>query len=513
MSLPRASGILLHPTSLPGRYGSGDLGSEAYRFADLLSDMQQQLWQVLPLGPTGYGNSPYQCLSVFAGNPLLISPEKLLEDGLLEGSDLDDAPSFPDNSVDYDAVIRFKLPLLKKSFNRFVAESGSAQQEELDAFCRQNARWLDDYSLFMALKEHRGLSAWNTWEEDIRARRPEALEHWHEQLAHQIRYHKYQQFQFYRQWCELKDYCNRLGIRIIGDMPIFVALDSAEVWSRPDLFRLDDHGNPTVVAGVPPDYFSETGQLWGNPIYRWDRMAHHGYAWWVERFRALHTLVDIVRVDHFRGFESYWEVPATDSTALNGRWVPGPGARLFHAVQQALGDLPVIAEDLGVITPEVDALRDELGLPGMRVLQFAFGGDAKADEYKPHSYPRNCVVYTGTHDNNTTVGWFRDVGAEDTTQTAEEKTRERETALKYLGSDGREINWDFIRLALMSVADTAIIPMQDVMGLGSEARMNLPGTAHGNWRWRFTLDMPTDGARARLGELTVIYGRAGDRLL
>ncbi|MFU8796568.1 MAG: 4-alpha-glucanotransferase [Dehalococcoidia bacterium] len=510
MSSPRASGILLHPASLPGRYGIGELGSEAYRFADLLADMQQRLWQVLPLGPTGYGNSPYQSLSVFAGSPLLISLEKLVEGGFLEGSDLDHAPSLPDHRADYDAVIKFKLPCLKKSFNRFLGEAGAAQHEEFEGFCRQNAPWLEDYSLFMALKEHHGLSAWNTWEEDIRARRPEALGYWREKLDREIRCHKYQQYQFFRQWREFKDHCNRRRIRIIGDMPIFVALDSAEVWSRPDLFQLDDRGMPTVVAGVPPDYFSETGQLWGNPIYRWDRMARDGYGWWIERFRALHTLVDMVRVDHFRGFESYWEVPATDSTAINGRWVTGPGAQLFRAVQQALGDLPIIAEDLGVITPEVDALRDGLGLPGMRVLQFAFGGDAKADEYKPHSYPRNCVVYTGTHDNNTTVGWFRDVGADDTTQTAEEKQRERETALKYVGSDGQEINWDFIRLALMSVADTAIIPVQDVLGLGSEARMNLPGTARGNWRWRFTFDMLTDAVRDRLRELTVIYGRAAE---
>lgn len=508
MSSARASGILLHPTSLPGRYGIGGLGGEAYHFVDVLADLRQRLWQVLPLGPTGYGNSPYQCLSVFAGNPLLISPEKLAEEGFVEGSDLCNAPSFSNHCIDYDAVIRFKLSLLKKSCHRFLAAAGSVQREEFDAFCRQNALWLEDFSLFMALKEHRGLSAWNTWEEEVRTRRPEALESWRGRLEHGIRCHKYKQFQFFKQWGELKDYCNRGGIKLIGDMPIFVALDSAEVWSRPDLFHLDDRGMPTVVAGVPPDYFSETGQLWGNPIYRWDVMARDGYEWWIERFRALHALVDIVRVDHFRGFESYWEVPAADRTAMNGRWVPGPGAELFRAVQQALGDLPVIAEDLGVITPEVDALRDGLGLPGMRVLQFAFGGDAKADEYKPHNYSRNCVVYTGTHDNNTTVGWFRDVGVEDTTQTAEEKRREREMALKYVGSDGQEIHWDFIRLALMSAADTAIIPMQDVLGLGSEARMNRPGTAQGNWRWRFTFDMLTDDIKNRLRDLTVRSRRA-----
>jgi len=509
MSFPRASGILLHPTSLPGRFGIGDLGDEAYRFADLLTDMYQRLWQVLPLGPTGYGNSPYQCLSVFAGNPLLISPEKLVEDGFLEPSRLDSAPAFSDDKVDYDAVIRFKLPLLSASYEAFATHASPAHEEQFEAFCDQNASWLDDYALYMALKESHGLSAWNTWDDDVRARRPEALSLWRQKLAHEIRRHKYQQYQFFRQWSEFKEYCNRRSVKLIGDMPIFVALDSAEVWSRPDLFHLDDHGRPTVVAGVPPDYFSETGQLWGNPIYRWDVMARDGYTWWIERFRALHALVDIVRVDHFRGFESYWEVPGTATTAMNGRWIPGPGAELFRAVQQALGDLPVIAEDLGVITPEVDALRDELGLPGMRVLQFAFGSDAKADEYKPHNYPRNCVVYTGTHDNNTTVGWFRDTGTQDTTQTADEKKNERDMAVKYLGTDGQQIHRDLIRLALMSVADTAIVPMQDVLGLGSEARMNLPGTARGNWRWRLTFDMLTGETKDMLSNLTAIYGRSG----
>ena len=509
MSFQRASGILLHPTSLPGRFGIGDLGDEAYRFADLLADMHQHLWQMLPLGPTGYGNSPYQCLSVFAGNPLLISPEKLVVDGFLEPSRLDSAPAFSDDNVDYDAVIRFKLPLLSASYEAFAAHASPAHQEQFEAFRDQNASWLDDYAIYLALKESQGLSAWNTWDDDLRARRPEALRFWRQKLAHEIRRHQYQQYQFFRQWYDLKEYCNRRSIRLIGDMPIFVALDSAEVWSRPDLFHLDDHGRPTVVAGVPPDYFSEMGQLWGNPIYRWDVMARDGYTWWIDRFRALHALVDIIRVDHFRGFESYWEVPGTATTAINGRWVPGPGAELFRAVQQALGALPLIAEDLGVITTEVDALRDDLGLPGMRVLQFAFGRDAKADEYKPHNYPRNCVVYTGTHDNNTTVGWFRDTGTQDTTQTADEKKNERDLALRYLGSDGQQIHWDFIRLALMSVADTAIFPMQDVLGLGSEARMNLPGTARGNWRWRFTFDMLTGQTRDMLRDLTAIYGRSG----
>jgi 4-alpha-glucanotransferase len=470
MSLPRASGILLHPTSLPARFGIGDLGKEAYRFADFLAGTGQRLWQVLPLGPTGYGNSPYQCLSVFAGNPLLISLERLVDDGFLDPVTLDNAPSFPEHRADYDAVIDFKIPLLNKSSETFLKKAASDERHKFEAFCERNASWSSE-------------------------------------LNHEIRHHKYQQYQFFKQWSELKKYCNERGIRFIGDMGIFVALDSAEVWSHPEMFYLDDNGRPAVVAGVPPDYFCKTGQLWGNPLYRWDVMAKDGYQWWIERFRATHTLVDIIRLDHFRGFEKYWEVPGTDVTAMNGRWVSGPGVELFRAVRKTLGTLPVIAEDLGVITPEVDALRDQLSFPGMRVLQFAFGTDPKADDYKPHNHTRNCVVYTGTHDNNTTFGWLTGIDLEDSTQSTEERETETQLALKYAGTDGHEINWDFIRLALMSVADTAIIPLQDVLGLGTEARMNLPGTVEGNWCWRFLPDMLTDQIKARLRELTAIYGR------
>jgi len=507
MSFPRSSGVLLHPTSLPGQFGIGDLGREAYQFVDFLASTGQRLWQILPLGPTGYGNSPYQCLSVFAGNPLLVSLERLVEDNLLEPADLENRPSFPEDSVDYGAVIMFKMSLLKKSFETFQRKVASHEWGQFEVFCRQNASWLETYSLFMALKEAHGLAAWNTWEEDVQRRQLSSLKHWSKKLNHEIWRHKYQQYQFFKQWSELKKYCNERGIRLIGDMSIFIALDSAEVWSHPEMFYLDTNGTPTVVAGVPPDYFSKTGQLWGNPLYRWDVIARDGYAWWIDRFRATHALVDIIRLDHFRGFEEYWEVPGTDITAMNGRWVPGPGIELFKAVQKTLGTLPIIAEDLGVITPEVDTLRDRLGFPGMRVLQFAFGPDPKADDYKPHNYPRNCVVYTGTHDNNTTIGWFQSSAIKDTTQSSEEKERERQTALKYIGTDGREFNWDFIRLALMSVADTAIIPMQDVLGLGSEARMNCPGTTEGNWCWRFISDMLTEEIKGRLKELTLLYRR------
>jgi len=507
MSFPRASGILLHPTSLPGQFGIGDLGKEAYQFADFLAGTGQRLWQILPLGPTSYGNSPYQCLSVFAGNPLLISLERLVEDNFLALADLEDLPSFPKDRVDYGSVIKFKTPLLKKSFETFRKKAALGGREQFESFCQQNASWLETYALFMALKEARGLAVWNTWEEDVRSRQYKSLEHWCKKLDHEISYHKYQQYQFFKQWFELKMYCNERGIRLIGDMPIFIALDSAEVWSHPEMFYLDSGGKPTVVAGVPPDYFSKTGQLWGNPLYRWDVIARNGYAWWIERFQATHALVDIIRLDHFRGFEKYWEVPGMDTTAMSGRWVSGPGVELFESVQKALGTLPIIAEDLGVITPEVDALRDQLGFPGMRVLQFAFGSDPKANEYKPHNYPRNCVVYTGTHDNNTTVGWFGGSSMEGANQSKEEKKSERQSALKYLGTDGHEINWDFIRLALMSIADTAIIPMQDVLGLGNEARMNLPGTTEGNWCWRFAPDMLTEEIKGRLKELTALCGR------
>ncbi|MFC2044986.1 4-alpha-glucanotransferase, partial [Chloroflexota bacterium] len=374
-------------------------------------------------------------------------------------------------------------------------------------FYEQNAHWLKDYSLFMALKESYGLAIWNSWEEDIRKRKPTALEECSTKLTNEIRCHQYQQFQFFKQWSELKRYCNQRGIWFIGDMAIFVALNSAEVWSHPEMFYLDKCGQPIVVAGVPPDYFSDIGQLWGNPLYRWDIMAKDGYNWWFERFRATLKLVDIIRLDHFRGFEKYWEVPTQETTAINGRWVPGGGSEFFMAMQNALGELPIIAEDLGVITPDVKALRDQFGFPGMKVLHFAFSSDSEADNYKPHNYPYNCVVYTGTHDNNTTVGWFRGSDITDTTQSKEEREKEIKLALDYLGTDGHEINWDFIRLALMSPANTAIIPLQDILGLDSKARMNRPGTTEGNWRWRFSFDMLTNEISSRLKRLTTIYGR------
>jgi len=507
MNSSRTSGILLHPTSLPGPFGIGDLGPEAYRFVDFLESTGQSLWQMLPLGPIGYENSPYMCFSAFAGNWLLISLEKLVEEGLLDPSDIEDALSFPKNRVDYSRAISFKMPLMKKSCQRFKERCSRGQTDDFYAFCQQNAFWLEDYALFMALKTVHRKQIWVNWDERIARRDPEVLIEWRNRLNEEIQFRKYLQYVFFKQWISLKRYCNERSIRIIGDIPVYVAHDSADVWAHRDLFHLDDHGNPLVIAGVPPDYFSATGQRWGNPIYRWDVMSKSGYSWWTDRFRINFLLVDILRIDHFRGFESYWEIPSNEPTALNGRWVKGPGATLFEALQTAFGNIQVIAEDLGVITPEVDALRDKLGFPGMRILQMAFGNDPKASEYKPHNHIKNCVVYTATHDHNTTVGWFTSKPGSQTTQAKEEIQREREYALKYIGTDGKEIHWDFIRLSMRSVARMAVFPLQDVLGLSTEARMNRPGTVRGNWEWRFASEMLTPTIREKLRELTIIYER------
>jgi 4-alpha-glucanotransferase len=492
----RASGILLHPTSLPGRFGIGDLGSAACRFVDFLAGSGQRLWQIMPLGPTSYGDSPYQALSAFAGNPSLINLERLVEDQYLASWDFLGAPDFPAQAVDYGPVIDYKQRLLRLSYENFKSQYGGRHAAEFAAFNAANRGWLDDYALFAALKEYHGGANWSNWERDIATRQPAALTHWQAALADAIQYHRYTQFQFYRQWSALKRYANGKDIRIVGDIPIFVAYDSADAWSHPELFCFDDYGHPSLVAGVPPDFFSPTGQLWGNPLYRWDAMARDGYAWWIERFRAALQQVDIVRLDHFRGFEAYWAVPAGEETAVKGCWVKGPGADLFHSLEQALGRLPIIIEDLGLITQRVKALRDELGFPGMKVLQFAFTADPD-DAYLPHNYEHNCVVYTGTHDNDTTLGWWNslDQGARTRVQV-------------YLGRHGDDISWDLIRLALMSVADRAIFPLQDVLGIGSEGRMNTPGRMSGNWGWRYTDAMLNDRVRERLRGLAEIYGRA-----
>jgi len=507
MSFPRASGILLHPTSLPGKYGIGDLGPAAYGFVDFLAASGQRLWQVLPLGPTGYGDSPYQCFSAFAGNPLLVSLESLVEDGLLAADDLEPAPDFPRDRVDYGPVIEFKQALLWQAYDHFKAHAPNGMSAEFESFAAPAREWLDDYAAFRSIKDaHRGVE-WTKWDPHLRGREKQALWFWGENHRREIEGHEFFQYLFFKQWLRLARYAHDRGLKIVGDLPIFVAHDSADVWAHPELFHLDSEGRPTAVAGVPPDYFSETGQLWGNPLYRWDAMAETGYQWWIERIRATLAQVDIVRLDHFRGFEQYWEVPGGEKTAINGHWAQGPGAAFFEAVGQALGELPIIAEDLGFITPEVKALRDRFGFPGMRILQFAFGTDPQAGDFKPHNFTHNTVVYTGTHDNDTTVGWFTSAGTGDSTRTAAEVREERESVLKYLGTDGHEIHWDFIRLALSSVADTAIIPLQDVLGLGSEARMNIPARESGNWGWRYRPGVLTDALSQRLVEMVDLYGR------
>ncbi len=499
---PRSSGILLHPTSLPGRFGIGELGPEAFRFIEFLSRARQSVWQVLPLGPTGYGDSPYQSFSAFAGNPLLISLEALCEEGLLSREELAGAPAFPGQAVDYAAVRAFKLPLLARA-----ARPGRLRGE-FEAFCAANAAWLDDYALFMSLKEvHGGEAVWTRWHPGIARREPAALEHWRRRLESRIECVRFEQFLFFRQWAAVSRACHASGIRVMGDLPIYVAHDSADVWAHPEYFRLDERGEPEAVSGVPPDYFSATGQLWGNPIYRWDALAADGYRWWIERFRSAFRLFDMLRVDHFRGFDGYWEVRAGETTAMKGRWVKGPGAALFRAVEEELGRLPIVAENLGVITPEVESLREQFGFPGMAVLQFAFGKDPQAPSFKPHNYTRNLAAYTGTHDNDTAVGWWNSTGEADSTRTVEDVVREKEYARDYLATDGREINWVLIRALMQSVADTVLFPLQDVLGLGSDARMNLPATSSGNWRWRFCWEMLEPTHAARLARMAELYDR------
>jgi 4-alpha-glucanotransferase len=512
----RRAGILLHVTSLPGPYGIGDFGGAAYRFVDFLRRAGQSIWQILPLGPTGYGDSPYQSFSAFAGNPLLISPEHLLRDGLLTETDLTDASGlateqfpterFPADRVDFERVTPWRMALLERAFARFSADAPGDWRAEFNRFRASEARWLDDYTLYMALKESYPPGVWTDWAAGDRQRQPAALQARRQELAGRIELHAFAQFLFFRQWRELKQYANRQGVLVMGDIPIFVAHDSADVWAAQELFSLDAQGRPTLIAGVPPDYFCATGQRWGNPLYRWDRLAEQDYRWWTERLAAAMRTLDLIRIDHFRGFEAYWEIPASAPTAMTGRWVAGPGDDLFRAMTARLGPLPLIAEDLGVITPAVEALRDRLELPGMRVLQFAFGEDPKANDYQPHNYPRHCLVYTGTHDNDTSVGWHHSQAGEGTTRTADEIAAERDLALRYLHSDGREVHWDMIRAAHASVADVAIVPMQDVLGLGSEARMNMPGSSTGNWRWRMPAQPPRD-LELRLAEMTGLYGR------
>ena len=507
MNFARESGVLLHPTSLPGRYGIGELGPAAYKFADALQEMGQHLWQMLPLGPTGYGDSPYQSFSTFAGNKMLISFDQLIKDGLLSEARLSAFPNFPVDTVDFGPVITIRTAILRTVCRSFERRATPEMYQAFEAFCAKNADWLDDYALFSALKTAHDLKPWPTWEPELVHREPMAMHAAQRQFKTAIRHEKICQFLFFDQWKRLVNYCHARQIKIVGDIPIFVAHDSADVWARPELFFLDDRGNPTVVAGVPPDYFSSTGQLWGNPLYRWDAHQQTDYAWWVARLRKIFEMVDIVRIDHFRGFEAYWEIPGHETTAIHGKWVKGPNADLFEALNRQLGRLPIIAEDLGVITPEVERLRDQFEFPGMRILQFAFGNDDKAEAYRPESYPPNCVVYTGTHDNDTTVGWFRSEPGNGSTRSREEIEKERRSVLNYVKTDGHEIQWDMIGVAMTSKANTAVVPMQDLLGLGTIARMNVPGTTGGNWRWRFTWDMLTPEIKQRMRRLATETGR------
>ena len=495
MNFPRASGILLHPTSLPGKFGIGDFGGEAFKFVDFLAQAGQTYWQILPLGPTGYGDSPYQSFSAFAGNTLLIAPEKIVADGFLTEKEIKKKPAFPIERIDFGKVFNWKTDLLKRAFERFSQTDNEQIAASFHEFCDANNFWLEDYALFQALRSANNNKTWQEWDAPVKLREPQALEEAKKDLDDEIFAQKFYQFLLFKQWFELKKYANEAGVKIVGDVPIFVALDSADVWCNPSQFKLNADGSPRVVSGVPPDYFSKTGQRWGNPIYDWEAMKADNFQWWIERMKFNLQMTDIVRVDHFRGFEACWEVPAEAKTAQNGQWVRAPGKELFSALRDALGALPFMAEDLGVITPPVEELRDSFGFAGMKILLFAFGGDA-GNGYLPHNHIRNAVVYTGNHDNDTVVGWFKSA-----------KKQEREFCLKYLNSDGKEIHWDFIRAAFSSVADTAIVPMQDVLGLGNEGRMNLPSTHSGNWNWRCREKDFAHATAERLKSLTEIYNR------
>ena len=502
----RRSGLLLHPTSLPGPFGIGDLGPQAHAFVDFLAAAGQRVWQVLPLGPTGYGDSPYQSLGAFAGNPLLVSPEQLAADGLLAETELEQARTSDSGAVDYEGLIPRRQALLRHVAGRFAGRAGRELRSALDAFREERVDWLGDLSLFLALKEAHQGTAWPNWAPELADCDPAALARAKVRLRTEVEAHVLTQFLFDRQWQALRDRCRDRGVALVGDLPIYVAQDSAEVWARRDLFQLDERGAPVEVAGVPPDYFSATGQLWGNPLYRWDERLEGCSEFFIERARAALACVDEVRLDHFRGFEAYWSVPSGASSAATGEWRPGPGLSLFERMRSRLGRLPFFAENLGVITAPVEALRRHLGLPGMAVLQFAFGADPQAPSFRPHGYERNLVAYTGTHDNDTVAGWWASEGG-DSTRTPDDVAREKALARRYLATDGTSIHWVLLRAVQASVASTAVAPVQDALGLASEARMNRPGTASGNWRWRLREGELTPALAARLGDLAGLYDR------
>ena len=501
MKFARASGVLLHVTSLPGPHGSGDFGPSAYHYVDWLEAGGQTFWQILPLGGIGLGNSPYMSSSAFAGNVLLVSLDELHERGWLDADDLQHHDGLDDQKINFDAVIPFRMERLARAAARFEQSALVHDTADFKSFCTAHAPWLDDYALFMALAEASGGQSWCDWDQLLAGRDPVALSQAGRTHAQRIAFWKFCQWRFLRQWLRLKDYANARGVRIIGDTPIFIAHQSADVWARPDLFQLNAAGQPTVVAGVPPDDFSATGQRWGNPLYRWPAHVAEQYQWWIERIRCTFELVDIVRIDHFRGFDSCWEIPADEPTAIHGRWVPAPGDALFRAVAAALGPLPVIAEDLGVITEEVDALRKRHAFPGMQVLQFAWSPDGVGhSRYLPHNHAADSVVYGGTHDNNTALGWW---------QAAPEGMRHH--LREYLATDGQDVAWDLIRAAFSSVAGLAIHPMQDVLRLSAEHRMNVPGVAEGNWGWRFSWSQVDASHAEQLRRMCLIYGRLPGR--
>jgi 4-alpha-glucanotransferase len=495
MKSNRTAGILLHPTSFPGPFGIGDIGPQARRWLDFLAQAGQTVWQVLPLGPTGCGDSPYQCFSVFAGNPLLVSPEDLAADGLLTAKDAADLPTRPRQAVDFAEALSLKQRILRTACSRFLDGAAAGLQKEWRSFREMEKDWLDEYALFTALKRTHADRPWWEWERDLALCAPAALAQARAVHAQAVDQACFEQFVFFRQWQALRGVARARGIRIIGDAPLYAALDSAEVWMHKEYFSVYPAGRRTAAAGVPPDYFSATGQLWGNPVFQWDALRKENFRWFIRRLRSILRQCDLVRLDHFRGYQAYWEVPAGQPTAEHGRWVPGPGAGLFAALRDALGGLPFIAEDLGVITADVSGLREQFRLPGMRVLQFAFGDDSR-NPFLPHNYDPRTVVYTGTHDNDTTRGWYGALSE-----------AERDRVRRYLGRDGGDIAWDFIRLAWSSVAETAIVPLQDVLDLGSGARLNHPGTASGNWTWRFQERDLGAGIADRLRNLTEDYGR------
>lgn len=498
MSFKRSFGVLMHPTSLPGPYGIGDLGGNIYKFIDFLHKSGAKLWQIMPLGPTGYGDSPYACFSAIAGNPLLISPDELLKDGLLSKEDLKNIPPFPAERVDFGPVINYKYSLYKKAYANFKKLKPDAEIiSDYNKFisCPDSKLWLDNFALFMALKEKHGGAVWCDWPEALAVREKSALEKAKKELEDEYEFHKFLQYLFIKQWLKVKTYANKFGISVVGDIPIFVAYDSADAWSNPEIFHLDSNGKPTVVAGVPPDYFSKDGQLWGNPLYRWDELERRGFDWWVFRVKEVLRMVDIIRIDHFRGFEGCWEVAAGSKTAVKGRWVKTKGREMFETLKRLMGELPIIAEDLGVITPEVEKLRDDFNFPGMKILQFAFSADTN-NAYLPHNFTHNCVVYSGTHDNETTRGWFDGLAV-----------AIKKSVLEYADCKASEVHNAFIKLAVSSTAVFAIVPLQDILGLDNRARMNTPGKACGNWGYRYGAKDLKAVTAAGLKKLCRIYGR------